>query len=110
MGRFPARGFQPLAVLPARDVETHVLALAGARPWDRDAHDIRVLFFVAEGRGEIIDDESEVGGYGEVKPATAPFIEADWNLDTMEPKSGIFPGQKRGPHEALSPRDRSMRQ
>lgn len=99
-----------LSVLPARDVETHVLALAGARPWDRDTHDIRVLFFVAEGRGEIIDDESEVGGYGEVKPTAAPFVEAEWNLDTMEPKSGVYPGQKRGPQEALSPRDRAMRQ
>ncbi len=76
-----------LPVLAARDVETHVLARAGARPWDRDAHDIRVLFFVAEGRGEVIDDESEVGGYGEVRPTAAPFVEADWNLDTMEPRS-----------------------
>lgn len=106
----PVSWWPTLSVLPARDVETHVLALAGARPWDRDAHDIRVLFFVAEGRGEIIDDESEVGGYGAVKPVAAPFVEADWNLDTMEPKSGIYPGQKRGPQEALSPRDRSMRQ
>lgn len=106
----PVSWWPGLSVLPARDVETHVLALAGARPWDRDPHDIRVLFFIAEGRGKIIDDESEVGGFGEVKPVTAPFIEADWNLDTMEPKSGIYPGQKRGPQEALSPRDRNMRQ
>lgn len=106
----PVSWWPGLPVLPSRDVETHVLALAGARPWDRDAHDIRVLFFIAEGRGKVIDDESEVGGFGNVKPTTAPFVEADWNLDTMEPKSGIYPGQKRGPQEALSPRDRSMRQ
>jgi pectate lyase len=106
----PVSWWPGLQVLPARDVETHVLALAGARPWDRDAHDIRVLFFVAEGRGEIIDDEGEVGSYGAVKAVTAPFVEADWNLDTMEPKSGTYPGQTSGPQEALSPRDRSMRQ
>lgn len=106
----PLNWWPGLSVLPARDVETHVLALAGARPWDRDAHDIRVLFFIAEGRGAIIDDESEVGGYGEAKPATAPFAEAEWNLETMEPKSGLYPGQKHGPQEALSPRDRGMRQ
>jgi len=106
----PVSWWPGLLVLPSRDVETHVLALAGARPWDRDAHDIRVLFFIAEGRGKVIDDESEVGGFGNVKPTTAPFVEADWNLDTMEPKSGIYPGQKQGPQEALSPRDRSMRQ
>ena len=70
--------------MPSRDVETHVLALAGARPWDRDAHDIRVLFFIAEGRGEVIDDESEVGGFGVVKPTKAPFVEAEWKLNTME--------------------------
>ena len=99
-----------LEALPARDVETHVLARAGARPWDRDAHDIRVLFFIAEGRGEVIDDESEVGAFGEVKPTAAPFSEADWNLETMEPRSGAYPGQKTGPQEALSPRDRAMRQ
>ena len=40
-----------LAVLPALDVETHVMARAGARWWDRDHDDNRVIFFVPEGRG-----------------------------------------------------------
>lgn len=83
-----------LAVLPAGQVETHVLRFAGARPWDRDPHDIRVIFDVAEGRGHVIDDESEVGGYPAVEPTRAPFVEADWNLDTMEPRSGRYPGQR----------------
>lgn len=82
-----------LAVLPANQVETHVLRFAGARPWDRDAHDIRILFDVVEGRGHIIDDESEVGGYPQIEPTRAPFVEAEWNLDTMEPRSGRYPGQ-----------------
>ena len=85
---------QGLDVLPASEVETHVLRFAGARPWDRDTHDIRVIFDVAEGRGKIIDDEREVGGYPKQEPARAPFVEADWNLDTMEPKSGRYPGQR----------------
>lgn len=106
----PLNWWPGLSVLPARDVETHVLALAGARPWDRDSHDLRVLFFIAEGRGKVIDDESEVGGYGVIAPQTAPFVDSDWNLDTMEPKNGLYPGQKRDPQESLSPRDRSMRQ
>jgi pectate lyase len=83
-----------LPVLPARQVETHVLRFAGARPWDRDAHDIRIIFDVAEGRGHIIDDESEVGGYPVVEPIRAPFVAAEWNLDTMEPRSGRYPGQR----------------
>lgn len=83
-----------LAVLPAREVETHVLANAGARPWDRDYDDIRVLFFVAEGRGRIIDDEKDTSAYPVQKETRAPFVEADWDLATMEPKSGRYPGQK----------------
>ncbi|MES2159021.1 MAG: pectate lyase [Pseudomonadota bacterium] len=97
-------------VLPVRDVETHVLGHAGARPWDRDADDLRVLFFVAEGRGEIIDDERQVGGYPKMAQTRAPFVEADWNLDIMEPKSGRYPGQKAQIAEHLSDRDKMMRQ
>jgi hypothetical protein len=83
-----------LEVMPAREVETHVLANAGARPWDRDEDDIRVLFFIAEGRGRIIDDEKEVSAYPKQKETRAPFVEADWDLATMEPRSGRYPGQK----------------
>jgi hypothetical protein len=83
-----------LAVLAARDVETHVLSRAGARPWDRDEHDIRVLYFIAEGRGRIIDDEREVGGFPPQRETRAPFVESDWDLATMEPRSGLYPGQE----------------
>lgn len=97
--------------LPVRDVETHLLSQAGARPWDRDADDIRVLFFIAEGRGAIIDDEAVVGGYPRQKPTAAPFVDSDWDLATMEPKSGLYPGQKApAPQEHLSTRDAAMRQ
>lgn len=100
-----------LSILPSEQVETSLLASVGARPWDRAPDDIRVLFFVAEGRGDIIDDEKEVGhGYPEVTPSRAPFVEADWDLDTMTPKSGRYPGQKAGAQETLSERDRAMRQ
>jgi hypothetical protein len=98
-----------IAVMPARDLETHILSHAGARPWDRDADDIRVLFFVAEGRGKIIDDEKEVSAYPVQTPTSAPFVDADWNLATMEPKSGRYPGQKSPIQEHLSERDAAMR-
>lgn len=106
----PPLSWPGLDVLPVRDVETHVLWHAGARPWDRDADDLRVLFFVAEGRGEIIDDEKQVGGYPRVTPTRAPFVEAEWNLETMEPRSGRYPGQKEEIAEHLSDRDKLMRQ
>jgi hypothetical protein len=84
-----------LPVLPAVELETHLMARVGARPWDRDEDDNRVLYFIPEGRGEIIDDEKQVSAYPAVKPATrAPFVEADWNLATMEPRSGMYSGPK----------------
>ncbi len=98
-----------IKVMPSRDVETHVLANAGARPWDRDADDIRVLFFIAEGRGKIIDDEKEVSAYPVQKETRAAFVETDWDLMTMEPKSGLYPGQKGPIQERLSVRDQQMR-
>jgi hypothetical protein len=48
---------------PARTVEAWVLAEAGARPWDRDAVDNRIVAEVRSGKGRVIDDEREVGGY-----------------------------------------------
>ncbi|MBY8824181.1 pectate lyase family protein [Sphingomonas colocasiae] len=98
-----------LDMLAARDVETHVLARAGARPWDRDADDLRVLFFVAEGRGAIIDDEKDVSAYPVVKPVHAPFVEQDWDLASMEPKNGVYPGASGPVQEVLSDRDRAIR-
>src|SRR3546814_1412709 len=78
----PVAGYD---IVPTRDVETSVLATAGARPWARDDEEIRILFYVAEGRGEIIDDEKQVSAYPHVtEPVRAPFVEADWSLDTME--------------------------
>jgi pectate lyase len=99
-----------LDVIPANQVETHVLRFAGARPWDRDEHDIRIVFDVVEGRGEIIDDERQVGGYPQVTPVRAPFVEAEWNLDTMEPRSGRYPGQRDDfLQQPTTARDREMR-
>lgn len=86
----PLRAAPPLPqgvrLLAAADVQDAVLANAGARPWDRDDIDRRILANVVEGRGAIIDHESEVGGYPLVPEVRAPFIEADWDMATMEPK------------------------
>jgi pectate lyase len=106
----PLASLSGFAVLPAGDVETSVLQSAGARPWDRAPDDIRVLFFIAEGRGEIIDDEHQVGtGYPHPAETRSPFSEADWDMATLTPRSGRYPGQKEGAQEKLSDRDRAMR-
>lgn len=61
-----------LQALPSEQVEEWVLKNAGARPWDRDAHDQRIISNVAEGRGRIIDSEQDVGGYPENPSGTKP--------------------------------------
>jgi hypothetical protein len=54
-----------------------------------------VLFFIPEGRGQIINDEKDVSAYPRPKPTRAPFVEGDWDLETMEPRSGLYPGDSR---------------
>jgi pectate lyase len=77
---------QGLEPTPAVDVQRSVLAKAGARPWDRDMDDVRLLADVAEGRGEIIDSEQDLLGYPRHQETRRPFNEADWNLSDMTPR------------------------
>ncbi|PHR92817.1 MAG: pectate lyase [Robiginitomaculum sp.] len=76
-----------LKLYPSHVVERHVLKNAGARPWDRDKNDVRVLADTAEGRGWIIDSQEDVGGYPVMRETHKPFDPDAWNLDTMEPKT-----------------------
>lgn len=72
-------------ILPAQDVEAYILSNAGARPWDRDLHDVRVLADTAEGRGMIIDSQDQVGGYPEFPKTERQFDPNAWDLQTMMP-------------------------
>ena len=74
-----------LEAMAAVDVERYVLRNAGARPWDRDRHDIRVIADTAEGRGQIINSEEEVGGYPVQEMTRRAFDPEDWNLADMSP-------------------------
>jgi pectate lyase len=71
----------------ARDVETWIFMNVGARPWDRDKHDVRLLSDTAEGRGKIIDSQDEVGGYPDYPATYRAFDPSLWNLFDMTPKS-----------------------
>ena len=51
-----------LTARPADETPAWVLENAGARPWDRDAVDRRLLEEARTGGGKIINFESEVGG------------------------------------------------
>ncbi|GAM96572.1 pectate lyase [alpha proteobacterium U9-1i] len=75
-----------LTAMPAENVQRYTLANAGARPWDRDGHDVRIIANVAEGRGEIIDNEARVGGYPHPAPTRHAFNPEDWNLHDMTPR------------------------
>jgi hypothetical protein len=72
-------------LLPSAEVQDAVVADVGARPWDRDDIDRRILADTIEGRGRIIDSEKDVGGYPQHAPTSQKFVPADWDLDTMEP-------------------------
>lgn len=74
-----------LTAMPAADVQRYVLHNVGARPWDRDHDDVRLIADVAEGRGRIISSETEVGGYPVQTPTHHVFNPADWNLADMTP-------------------------
>jgi hypothetical protein len=73
-------------LLPAVQVQDAVILNAGARPWDRDKVDSRIVADTIEGRGKIIDSEEEVGGYPQYKETRQAFDEKDWILSTMMPK------------------------
>jgi hypothetical protein len=98
--RRPPVWWEGLTPMPAAQVQVAVLSQAGARPWDRDMRDVLLVAEVAEGRGEIIDNEREVGGYPPVREATRkPFNPDDWDLRFMTPvRDEVLdrPAQRRG--------------
>jgi hypothetical protein len=64
------RPFWPegFTALPADAVAESVLRHAGARPWERDAIDARIVAGVRERTARIIDSQEQVGGYPRAKP------------------------------------------
>ncbi len=78
-----------LKIIPASQVEESVLNNAGARPWDRDAIDQRIVRQTRERTGRIIDSEAQVGGYPTMPETRQAFSPADWDLHTMVRKAGL---------------------
>jgi hypothetical protein len=79
----PIFGVTPL---PASQVQDYVIKNAGAFNWSRDHEDGRVVADTIEGRGYIINSQSEWGGYPRDGATTQPFDPAKWDLDTMTRK------------------------
>ena len=70
---------EDVALLTAAQVFDQVLGKAGARPWDRDEVDQRIIQEVRDGAGRIIDSEEEVGGYPRHDSTHRPFEAETWN-------------------------------
>jgi len=77
---------EAINVIPAADVKESVLENAGARPWDRDEIDARIIREARVGLGKIIDSEQDVGGYPTMKETRSRFNPEEWNMETMERK------------------------
>jgi hypothetical protein len=76
-----AEGLTPL---PAAKVKEFVARNAGARPWDRDPIDQRIVQTALTGTGRIIDSEADGGGYPIRTPSGAAFKVSEWNLDDLQ--------------------------
>ncbi len=59
-----------LTPIPAAQVAEHIVENVGARPWDRDEIDQRIIQTFVERTGQIIDSQEEVGGYPRHEPVT----------------------------------------
>jgi hypothetical protein len=68
-----------LSVLPSGEVLQNVLDQVGARPWDRDSVDSRIVEQALAGTGKQIDHEQEGGGYPPSAPTYSPFVAAEWD-------------------------------
>ena len=66
-----------LTPLPASKVKEFVARNAGARPWDRDPIDQRIVQAALEGKGKIIDSEQTIGGYPKRAATVAPAKQAE---------------------------------
>jgi pectate lyase len=84
--KLPAPAIPGVTPMPASQVQDYVIKNAGARNWDRDHEDARVVADTIEGRGYIIDSQSEWGGYPKQEPTQQAFDAAKWNLDDMTAK------------------------
>jgi hypothetical protein len=78
-----------LQAMPAADVQEHVLRHAGARPWDRDAIDARIVRQTRDGTGRVIDSEQEMGGYPTAPETRQPFNPDEWVLRTMTRRDDV---------------------
>ncbi len=79
--------------LPADEVEEYVLKSVGARPYDRDPIDQRIIDDYKDGRGRIINSQDFVGGYPDYEPV---YRELDVPSENVEEWLLTFTHEKTG--------------
>jgi hypothetical protein len=67
-------------------VVEHLRREVGARPWDRDAVDERIVQQAVAGTSAIIDSQDDVGGYPVQARTSAPFNVEAWDFGCMTPR------------------------
>ena len=73
----------------AEQVSRELSGAVGARAWDRDPRDQRVLDGLARAQGKILDSEAEHPlGLPRQTMTRRAFAESEWNLADMSPKAG----------------------
>ncbi|WP_240223177.1 pectate lyase [Rheinheimera hassiensis] len=60
-------------VMAAKEVEHQLLPVVGARYWQRDITDQRIVQSYVDRNGRIIDSQQQVGGYPQIKPLYRPL-------------------------------------
>ncbi len=80
----PPHWHENIQTLSASEVRDFIVENAGARPWDRDEIDTRIIQEMLDGTGKIIDYETEVGGYPDYEMTRRPFDASKWDMNTME--------------------------
>jgi len=90
---------ETIEVLPSEDLPSYIAINVGARPWDRDPIDQRIIDEAVNITGEAIIHQDQVGGYPDYEPTYQEFNPDEWDLDYMIPLNGywlapavIFPG------------------
>jgi hypothetical protein len=70
-----------IIVLPSGpSLKDELLENSGARPWDRDEVDRRIIQGIIDGTNKMIDSEQEVGGYPAIQSTYREFDPAKWGL------------------------------
>lgn len=64
---------QGISVMAAKELEQQLLPVIGARYWQRDAIEQRIVQSYFNRDGRIIDSQQQVGGYPQIKPVYRPL-------------------------------------